>query len=686
MKKLIIFLICVAVIAGVGAGVFFHMQKKDSSVENVLSQGAVVYVRLNDVEKNIEELASMPLFQAISRIDYDLLMEKGKVPAQQRMLVNLVRQQFSQMLSHPMPKKLFGREVALAIYPLERDINALVREIKMFNPQMIEELFSGLALVTRMDPDVQFAEFISRFFSQYGANVTQGQVEYRGETIRTVTLSNVGIKFAFVRLKDLMVIGIGETAARMSVDVFTNNARSLAQDPQFSKVQSKFLDQSSMVGFFDFEAFLAILKRQKELVMGSGGKGQNARMEYQWEDFLAKMAGFKTVAFSSQLIPFATFNNYLLYNPKELSASYAPMYTCPSGANNTVDFVPKDILGYQWGNCFDLKYYWEEVKKEMGRLGEVGDKINTLETKIGFSIERDILPAFGDEIGGYLADIEVGGFFPIPKLTVFIQIENQAKAENLLRRLKEQPMVMLQDEDYNGISIKYLALPMGEGLQPGYCFLKDYLLVSTSRQLLKSSIDASKDKSLSLRANPDFKEVNFGLTDPNRSVQFVKIAEVVEKVKSVIAWSNKWAGAQSRKEEAFKAGMEKPLEEIKASILLKEGELEKIYEDIALLEDEVWNLESKGEDVNAAEERLAELKEQVDIKTAELVSENERKEELAIIIQDNKKTVPDADVRQMYLDEIVYPFLEALRSIKSYGLRVISEKDALGGSLYLKTN
>jgi len=39
---------------------------------------------------------------------------------------------------------------------VDRDVKLLAQEMKVLSPKFIEEIFSGLFLVTRVDKDVQF--------------------------------------------------------------------------------------------------------------------------------------------------------------------------------------------------------------------------------------------------------------------------------------------------------------------------------------------------------------------------------------------------------------------------------------------------------------------------------------------------------------------------------------------------
>jgi len=152
----------------------------------------------------------------------------------------------------------------------------------------------------------------------------------------------------------------------MSVDAFKGNSPSLEQDPQFAKIRSTFDDPSDMAGFLDFGIFVELLKGQmKNLALLGGDEPEGRSSQEQWEDTLAKMSGIKTFTFSSQLKPVMKFNSRLLLDPGKLHPEYASLYTCPSQINKTINFVPKEVLGYQWSNCFELGYYWKEIKKEI---------------------------------------------------------------------------------------------------------------------------------------------------------------------------------------------------------------------------------------------------------------------------------------------------------------------------------
>ena len=67
-----------------------------------------------------------------------------------------------------------------------------------------------------------------------------------------------------------------------------------------------------------------------------------------------------------------------------------------------------------------------------------------------------------------------------------------------------------------------------------------------------------------------------------------------------------------------------------------------------------------------------------------IIAENERKDGLVDIVGELDSKSPDPEMRQFYLDKIVYPILDSLKSIKSFGLRSTVSDDAFESSLFLK--
>ena len=680
MKKLVLIFVCVAAIA---AGTFVVLNKQpaeeDFLIEDVLPQKALFYTKVVNITGVLRKLEAMPLWKILQTINYDHLRRKNVLNQQQMIVINAVKKKLPEVINHPLRRKLVGKEVVMVAYPPQGNLETFSGSFDDLAPELLEDLFSGVYFVTRIGSDAQLVEYFSRFFKDFGDNVSQTNIKYKEETIHLVTISDGGIRIGFARLDNLLVFGIGEKSIQKSIDVFKGEKPSLSQDEGFQKVYKKFQPSFDSVAFINFKVIKEILEGQMTVLKGftSQDKGD------VWGQVLNNVKGIEAFGFSSHLSSPIRLDHYLIFDPAALSSDMALAYTCAPQENETISFVPKDVLGYQWSNCLRLGHYWDQIVGELENQNESDSKVGEIEQMVGLSIADKLLPMFGDEIGGYLKDVEIG-MFPLPKFLLFIKIKDQSGVEGLLGKLEQQPLIALQEENYQGSTIKYFPLPLGKGIQPGYCFLKDYLLVTTSRQLIKDSLEAFNNKEMALPSSPDFKEIDFGLTKKNRAVQFVRIKDIVGKIGGVIQWASQWMDVRDQKADAFKSGRQKPLEEVVADIAAKEKELDEIRENIISLEDEIWNMESKGEDVSSQQLKYEDLKNQMDQKKEEIVELNERRKELAKITQEPTQKISEAEIRRVYLTEVVYPILDGFKLMESYGFRSTVSGDSIESTMFLK--
>jgi len=126
------------------------------------------------------------------------------------------------------------------------------------------------------------------------------------------------------------------------------------------------------------------------------------------------------------------------------------------------------------------------------------------------------------------------GNYPFPRLLIFVKIKDRPAAERLLDRFVQNPLLMLQHEEYDHVDIHYITLPIGANMDPGYGFLDDYLLVATSRQLLKKSIDAYNDSMRSIVSDDAVEQFSLDGGQKFHSVTLMKTAELSRRAR--ISW------------------------------------------------------------------------------------------------------------------------------------------------------
>ncbi|MDP2653923.1 MAG: DUF3352 domain-containing protein [Candidatus Omnitrophota bacterium] len=671
MKKI---LIAVLVLAALGTGGYFAYvsrtpQDKAVTLEQVLPSGPLVYVHFKDVERNWEKFTATPFGMKLSTIDWKKAMEQGGASAGQMQSVNQLADQLFSEDSLRMLKQFFGEEFAVAVYPVQ---------VKSFGLEMFEEIPKSFCLVTRLKPELQFAEFVSRFFGRFGRSVNTETISYNNHTITKVATDNKAFAIYYVRVKDYLVFGFGDRAAKAVVDVMAKTAAPLEQDPMFLTAKARFLPQAQTVSFVNIEAIFRFVKEQAEL-FASANPVVAGPMLQQVESSFRQVKGFQVFGYSMIVDSLSRLKIDVHYKPEDLDPLYRELYNCPPARNRTLEFVPQDAMIYQWNNCYKLSTYWQQMKDEMSRAPASGNGetpaqvVAGIEQILGVSVEDDLLPAFGDEIGGFVQGVDFGEGLPVPKGAVFVKVADRAKADAVLSRLIQgQPMIQLQSEKYQDIPVNYFVIPMlpsSTPVAPAYGVLGDYLLIATDRSVLHQAIDMTKIPGGLFTNNPEFQKVNFGLTEPSNAVVFLSVAQMAQTGEKFFAWARKWKSSQSEKMEAFKTGQQQRLSDLQAGIEQKK-------QDLLALESQA------GDAAQAAEPDV--LKQQIETTRRDIETDESRVQDIERFLEEYEAGPMSAQDEVAAMESYVNPILGALRQVPAVSSRTVIREKAMENITYIR--
>ena len=282
-------------------------------------------------------------------------------------------------------------------------------------------------------------------------------------------------------------------------------------------------------------------------------------------------------------------------------------------------------------------------------------------------------------------DINVEGLFPMPEFVACFKVKNKATIEKALDSLLKGGNIPLQSEGYKGVDLKYIALPFGANLQPSYCYIGDYLLVSLGRKSVKESIDTSKGGLKSLLENEDFKAVNQGLTGECNSVYFLKVDVLMQRAKSICEWLYGWMELAEKQAEKYKETAKGKSDAFAAGIARDEADLEKSKTSLRSFEEEIEVLKAQGANTAAKQAELDNLKEDITWKQKML---DENKKSLEQMRASANREPPEKKIAlpliKLYLDELVYPVLDGLQTVKAVGSKSVFGKDMLSIESYYK--
>ncbi len=696
MKKGIGFLLIILLL---GAGGYYLYQSQSGGglgipgisrfeIANVVPKEPLVYLELRNTSKNIQRLTNTLFWERLSQIDFDMLLSSNTLSPQEQTLFTLLKSYFEDPESNELFKKFFGRDVAIGVYPVGMDMQALSKGDPRAFAQMMENLIRRFYLVTRLDATAQLAEFVSRSFDEFGEDVKTEEIEYKGKYIILVTMQDVPYTFAYTRIKDLMIMGVGEEAVKKSIDIHAGDDVALSTDPQFIDAKSRFVKQTDLISYTNIQRFMQGFENSFAQVSDFSG-ADPAQVRMQMDQMLKSMRGFQTLGVSGIWVDFLQTKWDFNFDLAQMEPRLAEFYgSCKDVTNQTMNFMPQNALAYQWGTCFDLQYYWDEIKLELERAApgkvSVADQIAQYEQMIGLSIEGDIIPAFGDEIGGYLRDVVMTPNFPIPEILLFVKVGDKAKTERLLSFLNNVPMLMLQTENVEGVEYRYLSIPMMSNVSPGYCFLDGYLLISVTKDMLVDAITTSKTGQNRLGQDATFSALRAG--SPSKSIGdfYMNVDELAFKTLSIIEWAQGRTDESDQKVTAFKSGAKMKLKQIQRRIEEDEKILVKQQKEAEAMAGQVESLKKRGEDVAARQKVLDRMRTDVQELEADIESRIADAIELQNTIQGYDDNTMALDKRRLYMESVVAPVMDALKAIDGFSSTTTMDKKSIQTRTFLK--
>ena len=318
------------------------------------------------------------------------------------------------------------------------------------------------------------------------------------------------------------------------------------------------------------------------------------------------------------------------------------------------------------------------------------------------------------EVGWFVEGVEVGGFFPIPKFTVFLKVKDSKGADEILRKIVTTPLTLVQNEDYHNIKINFVTVPLMNSFRPSYAFAGGYLIVATSDKLLKQSIDVSQDPSLSLAAEPLFKRGGIDKSVFYQMISFVKMGEIASQSISLVDWADHWFMLKIQQADTDQKATRQKMQALSQSIEADGQELISAKENLEQLRRERNSLEAQVQAAVVTIESKNTLSQEGDVKKPSVSDDlrperllETKKSQLSAVeleingLQKNIETTKaqqpelsddlndfehqklDALKYRYYIDEVVVPVLHGLESLVSQKTTMTVKDGVIESEMFL---
>ena len=608
-------------------GFWLWSQRPGLPVEAVLPSNPLVFARLTHVQEHINQAIHSDFGKNIAAIDLPDVLNRNNFSSKDISDLRRWQKGLVRFWDNPLTKKFLGKEVA----------------VEVLRNNSSYQVFVAL----RLTLSTRIIELLGQLSHQWGDGISIKQEKYQGRVINHILLKKQGLGLAYVRIRDLVVIA-PEPLGHLEevVDVYQHRHDSLQGDPSFNFV------------------------RQNAYPSGDGLVFVNPNFFF--------IPGLQTAAFpvcGLSYMPGAVSKYKMIVglDEKQMSLGMRKIFDCPAVSNDTLKLVPDNAIFYNWGICYDFDQSWAVAKKGLEKDPPLAREIYKFKHKVekhfDINIRRDVLPVLGHEIGGYLTDVDMQGPYPFPRFLVFVKIQDRAGAQRLLDKFTQHPVTELYNEEYNHVGIHYISLSLGANMDPGYCFMGDYLLVATSRQLLKRSIDAYNDSLRSIVSDDAVGQFSLANGGKFHSVTLMKTSELSRRAQDFLGWVDKYLSGQVSMAAAYKEDGDNKKKELDEAIINKKAELVLAQKKLnQLKETSLSNVSLEDSTlVNGAIENLSREEDSI---REDIANYKEQKENLTSLLDNYALGAQAAKLAMYNMENVVSPVLKGLESIDAQAVTV----------------
>lgn len=540
IKKRWVILTPIILLAGL---IWFLLRPPPVEIACLLPRRTALLVELKDIRSGYSRLDSSPFWKELTATS---LWKRGKIEERWREFMNALLRESGITLDRDRLLSLIGRDLGLALISGKKGGGS-----------------PTLLIVTRVDWRTRALEFFSRHFKTSAA--PRNYEEYGGTRIFYSDPSGsfpFYISGAFRGGYLLITVSSGEDEViREVLDHPGSAGGDLASLPGFIRFQ-----KDNALSFPGVQFYLRArpLGRVFRRLLGAVSISGNEELAAPWRDSIRKLTSRLTGIVSSgggrlQLNDGLSGRLWsepdLVWLRKEYGPELLPLWRMGPAGFRDRDYLPARTL-------FCLNFRTDPVllgrrfRRELEALSSQPGLIRKLEVweeKSGLRLSRDFLPWMGEENTAALIGFDWESLLPLPQAAGFIQI----KAEPAAARFLDQLTAYLAAA--TGVSprrMKYAGHPMTIFpylfLSPGWVRIDDFLVIATSRNILRMVVDTKLEKVPKLASRPAFQKVFARLGGAANQDLYLDTSRLVESALKLGDWYRARSARRSSREQFYR--------------------------------------------------------------------------------------------------------------------------------------
>ena len=434
----------------------------------LVPQNALLFAEQKDIGALIENVQKSRLGKALAAIDYQQVGRE--VGLSDDNLSDM--QQTLEVIKELSHSKLFlefcGKSVALALLPMD--------SADSVGTAMPPRYPVSALLIAKPQHKAEIFELIS---SIYSGNVQQAETIYGNFTVKRLQVEDATIFAAIV--DGFFLLSMDEQTLHRALDVSRQSEKSLAKNASYQKLKNQFKLPEFLI-FFSSEGL-----RQK---LAEVAKKESPDLQQEFVDQLTSTSGLQYSAYGIWRDKGLLRDLFItLVDPAKLNPLIGQILSTPPQHNDTLDFVPENIVSYYWSNTFALNSLWKMyVETDKNNVTEI-DKFKTqFKEKTG----REVTEVLAMIDGGMSILMKKGdpkSFLPLPHFAVFIKLKDRKAVEDLLHSIMVKNGIPMETTTYKKITYSSYGLSLQDGLEGLYGFHDNFLFLANSSETMRDIID-----------------------------------------------------------------------------------------------------------------------------------------------------------------------------------------------------
>lgn len=500
------------------AGLFFFVKsgkEKDVQAAEFLPSDVLFYGEQHDFVNMYKEFSNSRLGRTFSRIDYEHIMVA--LDGDDKIISDALElwKEADTLINDVGFDQLLGKEFSLALFP--------AKSFSVTNPAKILE--ERLLLIARPRHNAHIVQFLASYIAK---DIEQSTQQYGRYTITRYKIDEHKT-LSTATVKGLVLAAFDERLVRKSLNIYDDQANSLAGNDEYQKLRNTFKGAK----FFQYASFPALVA-QGEMIAAELSEREDTpflNLLHQWEGWGAMGYGaWKEKGIIKERMEF-------YYDLDKLDTEVATLFELKPEKNVTLGMVSADTLFYYWTNSLNLKLLWNIYGEALAeqRPGMLGLLQQELKDSVGMQLE-DILAMVANECGIMVKDVEGNGI-PIPKVMFVMQLKDSQKFMDIFNKLILDTEIPVNTQNYQGQSVSYWGIAPQSGLQPAFTLLGDYLLLSNSLDYVKQVVALQNNPDDTLLKKAGLEELRQELEQKNNSAAYVHIAFMADALKTLVTWA-----------------------------------------------------------------------------------------------------------------------------------------------------